>query len=52
MQQLIIEYSEKVGSRFEMQTFMDRFLGLGMIPITLARWEMTGKDDEVQKLLS
>jgi hypothetical protein len=52
LQQLLSEYSEKVGNRFEMQTFMDRFLGLGMIPITLARWEMTGKDDEVQKLLS
>jgi hypothetical protein len=51
LQQLLSEYSEKMGSRFEVQTFMDRFLSLGMIPITLARWEMTGNADEIRKLL-
>ena len=30
---------------------MDEFLAAGIIPIALIRWEMTGLDDEIQKLV-
>jgi hypothetical protein len=29
---------------------MDAFLGCGMIPVSLSRWQMTGLDDEIKKL--
>ncbi len=51
LQQLIADRAMQHGKRFSLRAFMDRFLSLGMIPITLARWEMTGLDDEVRKLL-
>jgi hypothetical protein len=30
---------------------MDDFFATGMIPMSLIRWEMTGLEDEVKKLL-
>ncbi len=30
---------------------MDDFYAAGVIPVSLIRWEMTGYDDEMQKLL-
>jgi hypothetical protein len=50
LQNLIADRALQQGRRFNLRSFMDRFLGMGMIPITLARWEMTGLDDEIRKL--
>jgi len=50
LQKLIADRAMQQGKSFNLRSFMDRFLGLGMIPITLARWEMTGLDDEIRKL--
>jgi len=52
MQQLIADVAMAQGKRFVLKRLMDRFLGLGMIPITLARWELTGRDDEIRALLT
>ncbi len=35
---------------FTLRKFMDEFLGSGIIPVSLIRWEMTGHDDEIRKL--
>ena len=51
LQQLIADYALTKGKQFTLKKCLDRFLGLGMIPITLGRWEMTGRDDEVKKLM-
>ena len=40
----------QLGDTFNLQRFMDDFFASGMIPISLARWEMTGFDDEIKKL--
>jgi hypothetical protein len=50
LQQLIADRAMQQGKRFNLRSFMDRFLSLGMIPVALARWEMTGLDDEVRRL--
>jgi hypothetical protein len=50
LQELIADRAMQQGARFNLRSFMDRFLSLGVVPITLARWEMTGLDDEVKKL--
>jgi hypothetical protein len=47
---LMAERSVQMGDGFTLQRFMDEFLGCGMIPVSLIRWEMTGLGDEVRKL--
>jgi len=29
---------------------MDEFQSSGMIPVSLIRWELTGRDDEIRRL--
>jgi hypothetical protein len=39
-----------MGEKFSLKKFMDEFFALGIIPVSLIRWEMTGLDDEIKKL--
>ena len=52
LEKLLADVSIAEGERFDIKSFHDRFRAAGSIPISLIRWEMTGKDDEVKKLLS
>jgi len=47
---LLAERSDQLGAKFDLRGFMDEFLAAGMIPMSLIRWEMTGRDDEIKKL--
>jgi hypothetical protein len=47
---LMAERAVQMGRGFTLQKFMDEFLGCGMIPVSLIRWEITGLDDEIRKL--
>jgi hypothetical protein len=47
---LLADRAEQLGDKFELGRFMDEFLAAGMIPMSLIRWEMTGKDDEIRTL--
>jgi hypothetical protein len=47
---LLADRAGQMGTRFTLQNFMDEFLGCGMIPVSLSRWEITGLVDEVRKL--
>ena len=40
---------EKRGEEFKLKYFFDRLNAIDSIPISLARWEMTGLDDEIRK---
>lgn len=51
LQKLLADKGCQLGEKFELKTFMDEFLAAGMIPLSLIRWEMTGLDDEIQKML-
>ena len=48
------EYSRRAAdnqkSRFNWREFHDDLLDSGQIPLSLARWEMTGHEDQMQKL--
>ncbi len=47
----LIEDAAKVrGDDFVLGEFVDDFRALGMIPMSLVRWEMTGLTDEIEKL--
>ena len=47
---LLAEQRRDRGESFDLRAFHDRLLATGQIPISLARWEMTGRDDEVRHL--
>lgn len=48
---LLRDRSQQLGDEFELQAFMDEFFESGLIPMSLIRWEMTGMDDEMRRLL-
>ena len=48
---LLRDRSQQLGDEFELQAFMDEFFESGLIPMSLIRWEMTGMDDEMMRLL-
>jgi hypothetical protein len=50
IENLLSERAHQLGERFNLGEFHDDFLSRGSIPVSLIRWEMTGKDDEVKKL--
>ena len=41
---------EARGEEFRMKDFFDRLNLIDSIPISLARWEMTGIDDEIRMM--
>ena len=50
LEALIAEVGAAEGRDFNIGRFHDRFLGVGRIPISLIRWELTGKDDQVRTM--
>ena len=51
MQQLMAERSGQLGNDFTLRQFFDDFMGGGIIPISLTRWELTGFEDQMKLLL-
>jgi hypothetical protein len=49
IEKLIADRREQLGDRFTMKGFMDGFNAVGLIPATLVRWEMTGKQSPALK---
>ena len=50
IEELLAEAALDRGRDFTVRGFFDRFYASGVIPITLARWEMTGEKDPVLDL--
>jgi hypothetical protein len=42
---------ETRGETFRLKDFFDRLNAIDSIPVVLARWEMTGRDDEIRQLI-
>lgn len=54
LERLMGEYSkglEERGEVFVMADFFDKFNDAGSIPISLVRWQMTGRDDEIKMMM-
>jgi hypothetical protein len=51
LEKLMADRAHQLGATFNLREFMDNFRSYGMIPFALIRWEMTGLDDEIKKLL-
>ena len=50
IEELLAEVALLAGDNFTMRDFFDRFYASGVIPLTLVRWEMTGKKHPVLDL--
>ncbi|MDG2534187.1 DUF885 family protein [Sphingomonas sp. HITSZ_GF] len=50
LEKLLSDVAMQEGDKFDIKSFHDRFRAAGSIPISLIRWEMTGKDDEVRTM--
>jgi hypothetical protein len=48
---LMMDEMKRLGDKFQLHAFDDALLATGQIPISLARWELTGQDDEVKQFL-
>jgi uncharacterized protein (DUF885 family) len=47
---LFRDRAKQLGDDFKLKNFIDEYLSAGMIPQSLIRWEMTGKEDEIKNL--
>ena len=50
LERLIADRAAQQGNAFTLKAFFDDYFSLGFIPASLIRWEMTGLDDEMQRL--
>lgn len=50
LEKLLADVAMQQGDAFDIKAFHDRFRAAGSIPISLIRWEMTGRDDEVSAM--
>lgn len=51
IEQLLMDVSRQQQSDFTLYNFFDEFYKTGIIPVSLVRWQLTGMDEEVKKLL-
>jgi Bacterial protein of unknown function (DUF885) len=49
-EKLLAERGQQLGGRFGLGDFLDDYFSRGIIPASLLRWEMTGRDGEVRAL--
>ncbi len=50
VEQLLAERARELGADFDLRAFHDEFVAAGMIPVSLIRWQMTGRDDQIRKM--
>ena len=50
LEQLLMERSKQLGDEFTSSRYFDEVNAAGMIPVSLIRWQLTGKDDEIRAL--
>ena len=48
LEKLFAEVAAERGRDFDLKAFHDELLSIGRMPLSLIRWEMTGRDDEVR----
>lgn len=50
LEKLFAEIAAERGRDFDLKAFHDELLAVGRMPLSLIRWELTGRDDEVRKM--
>lgn len=52
IERLLAERSHQLGKAFKLSDFFAEIDAAGVIPVSLIRWQLTGKDDEIRALLA
>ncbi len=52
IERLMAERARQLGDQFTIKRFMDEFTAVGVIPVSLARWELTGDDTEIRRMIA
>ncbi len=52
IERLLAERKRQLGDDFTLSGFFEDVDALGVIPVSLIRWQLTGKDDEIRELVS
>lgn len=52
IERLLTERSHQLGDKFKLSDFFAEVDAAGVIPVSLIRWQLTGKDDEIRALLA
>jgi hypothetical protein len=50
IEQFMAERIADLGDDYSIKRFMDEMEGSGLIPVSLIRWEITGRDDQVREM--
>ncbi|AKM08464.1 DUF885 family protein [Pelagerythrobacter marensis] len=50
LQQLLVDRKRQLGDAFSIKDFHDYLMGTGRLPVSLLRYDLTGYDDEIEKL--
>jgi uncharacterized protein (DUF885 family) len=48
--ELIKDRSHQLGDAFSLRRFFEEFNAVGLVPVALIRWQLTGADDEIKAL--
>ncbi len=51
IERLLAERKRQLGDDFTLSGFFEDVDALGVIPVSLIRWQLTGKDDEIRELV-
>jgi hypothetical protein len=49
VERMMSDRAHELGSRFSMREFMDAFDAVGLVPVTLVRWEVLGRLDDATR---
>ncbi|MEL6820655.1 MAG: DUF885 family protein [Calditrichota bacterium] len=52
VEQLMAERSNQLGDKFKLKDFFEDMDNIGLIPVSLIRWEMTGNADHVEEIVN
>lgn len=50
IENLLAERARQLGDDFTLKRFMDELNAVGVIPVSLIRWELTGLDDDIRRM--
>ena len=50
IERLMMEMGRKQGNEFKLYNFFESFYAAGILPVSLVSWQMTGNNDEIQKM--
>jgi uncharacterized protein (DUF885 family) len=50
LDELLMDRSKQLGEQFNLRRFFSELNAAGVIPVSMIRWQLTGKDDEIRSL--